>query len=53
MQAEREVVVQALRSDGDHDRALQAQCVLPTYVDSDADAGLLSRLGVDLQQLAG
>lgn len=47
MHAEREIVVRALRSRGDHDRALQAQCVLPQWVDLEQDAGLLKQLDVE------
>jgi hypothetical protein len=51
----RAAVVQALRSQGEHDKALQAACVLPQQVDLVEDASLLSKLGVhpaDLQETA-
>ena len=43
MLAEREAVVRALRSRGDHDGALQAQRCLPLVVDLEQDAGCSSR----------
>lgn len=47
MHAERKEVVRVLRSRGDHDRALQAECSLPQWVDLEADAGMLHQLDVD------
>jgi hypothetical protein len=32
---------------GDHDRALQAQCSLPKWVDLERDAGVLLQLDVE------
>ena len=46
MVTDRTTVVHALRAQGDHDRALQASCILPTMVDTDKDANVLSMLGV-------
>ena len=51
MYAEREMVVRALRSRGDHDRALQAQCSLPQWVDLEQDAGLLQQVDVEVSEL--
>ncbi|HET6563248.1 MAG TPA: hypothetical protein VFG72_15345 [Marmoricola sp.] len=51
MNAQREAVVQALRSQGEHDRALQVACVLPLTIDTEADAGVLSSLGIDASVL--
>jgi hypothetical protein len=51
MNAQREVVVEALRSQGEHDRAFQAACVLPKTVDTEQDAGVLRSLGVDASML--
>jgi hypothetical protein len=51
MNAQRETVVQVLRSQGEHDRALQAACVLPLTVDTELDAGVLHALGVDASVL--
>ena len=47
MRTERETIVDILRSGGQHDRALQAACALPRYIDIDADAALLGDLGVN------
>jgi hypothetical protein len=52
MNAHRQAVVEALRSQGEHDRAFQAACVLPLTVDTEQDAGVLSSLGVDASMLA-
>ena len=51
MLTERGVVVRALRSRGDHDRALQAECCLPKMVDLDEDAGVLQQLDVEVSDL--
>ncbi len=47
MRTERETVVRALRSRGDHDRALRAECSLPRWVDPERDAGVLLQLDVE------
>lgn len=46
MVTDRESVVDALRIAGDYDRAFQASCILPAYVDTEKDAGLLGQLGL-------
>lgn len=51
MHAERDRVVRALRSRGDHDRALQAQCCLPQWVDLEQDAGLLQQVDVEVSEI--
>ena len=48
MHTEREVIVWTLRSRGDHDKALVAECTLPRWVDLDVDAGLLLQLDVEV-----
>ena len=48
MQVEKRVVAAALRNQGDHDRAQQAECSLPRQVDTERDAGLLRQLDVDV-----
>ena len=53
MQVEKETVADALRRQGDHDKAQQAECALPRQVDTDRDAGLLHRLDVDVDDLDG
>ena len=51
MQVEKETVAAALRRQGDHDRAQQAECSLPRQVDTERDAGLLHLLDVDVDSL--
>ena len=46
MITERETIVEILRSGGHHDLAMQVSCALPRYLDLEADASLLNRLGV-------
>ena len=52
MHADRESVVDALRSRGEHDRAIQAACVLPQQVDTERDAAVLRQFEVDSEALA-
>ena len=51
MQVPKRAVTAALRSHGDHDRALQAESALPRTVDTERDAGLLHRLDVEIGDL--
>lgn len=51
MQLDKSAVAAALRRQGDHDRAQQAECSLPRHVDTDRDANLLHRLEVDVAAL--
>jgi hypothetical protein len=51
MHVEKSVVTAALRRQGDHDRAQQAQCSLPRHVDTERDAALLHLLDVDVHTL--
>jgi hypothetical protein len=53
VQVEKEAVSAALRRQGDHDKAQQAECALPRHVDTERDAGLLHRLDVDVDDLKG
>ena len=53
MQVEKAAVSAALRRQGDHDKAQQAECALPRHVDTERDAGLLHRLDVDDEDLKG
>lgn len=53
MFAERAAVVRALRSRGDHDRALQAECSLPQWVDLEEDAAVLRQVDVEVSDLEG
>ena len=51
MHVDKSVVTAALRSRGDHDRAQQAECVLPRHVDTERDAALLHRFGLDVRDV--
>jgi hypothetical protein len=51
MYTEREVIVWTLRSRGDHDRALLAECKLPHWVDLEANAGVLQLLDVEVADI--
>ena len=53
VQVEKAAVAAALRRQGDHDKAQQAECALPRHVDTARDAGLLHRLDVDVDDLDG
>ena len=57
MQIPKEQILEFLRSRGDQDKASQAEGELPDQVDTDRDAGLLQKLGIDpsdlLSQLGG
>ena len=48
MHVDKGAVAAALRKQGDHDRAQQAESALPRRVDTERDAGLLRRLDVDI-----
>jgi len=47
MQIDKDQIIQLLKSQGDHDKASQAESELPGQVDTDQDSGLLSKLGID------
>nr|WP_297413857.1 hypothetical protein [uncultured Nocardioides sp.] len=51
VQIDKDTVTTALRERGDHDRAVQAECVLPRSVDTERDAGLLIQLDVNADAL--
>lgn len=51
MHTDRESVVDALRSRGEHDRAIKAACALPQQVDTDRDAAVLRQLEVSADAL--
>lgn len=53
MQIDKSQILKLLRSQGDHDKASTAEQELPDQVDTDRDSGLLSRLGLDPQELLG
>ena len=47
MNIDKDQILQLLRSQGDDAKAQQADQELPGQVDTDRDAGLLSKLGID------
>ena len=51
MRIDKETVADKLRSDGDYDRAQQAECVLPRHVDTERDVGLLTSFDVNVSEL--
>jgi hypothetical protein len=51
MEIPKEAILQFLRERGDSDRANEAERELPDQVDTERDAGLLERFGVDPQEL--
>lgn len=53
MHTGRDEIVEALRGRGDHDRALEAACGLPRYIDTDRDRGVLKKVGVNPDTLLG
>ena len=53
MEIPKEQILELLRQRGDADKADQADRELPDQVDTDRDAGLLSKLGIDPQDLLG
>lgn len=53
MQIPKNQILDFLRSKGDSSKADQANSELPDQVDTDQDAGLLSKFGIDPKQLMG
>jgi hypothetical protein len=53
MEIPKDKILDLLRQRDEHDKADQAERELPDQVDTDRDAGVLSKLGVDPQDLAG
>ena len=52
MQLPREMIVERLRGRGDFDASERAARELPEKVDTDRDAELLSRFGIDPQEMS-
>lgn len=48
MVVDKDAVTEALRAQGDHDRALQAETALSRSVDLERDAGTLHQLGLNV-----
>jgi len=53
MQIPKEQILELLRSRGQEDKAAQADGELPEQVDTEKDAGLLQKLGIDPGDIAG
>ena len=51
MNIDKDQILELLRSRGDDDKAQQAEQELPGQVDTDRDAGLLSKFGIDPMDL--
>lgn len=51
MQLDKDMILNFLREHGKQQEAQQAQDELPQQVDTDQHAGLLSKYGIDVQQL--
>ena len=53
MEIPKDKILDLLRERGDHGKADEADKELPDTVDTDRDSGLLSKLGIDPQDLLG
>jgi hypothetical protein len=53
MQIPKDKILELLRSRGENDKASQAEGELPDQVDTEKDAGLLGKLGIDPQDIIG
>lgn len=53
MNIDKTQIIDLLKQRGDHDKAAQAQSDLPDQVDTDNDAGLLDKLGINPGDLLG
>ena len=53
MEIPKDPVLELIREHGDQDQAGQAERELPDQVDTDRDAGLLQKFGLDPQDLLG
>jgi hypothetical protein len=51
MNIDKNQILELLRSQGDNDKAQQADQELPDQVDTDRDSGLLSKFGIDPMDL--
>jgi hypothetical protein len=47
----RDQIIDMIRQQGDSDKAAQAERELPDQVDTDRDSGLLTKFGIDPQDL--
>jgi len=53
MEIPKDQILNMLRERGDHDQADQAAGELPDQVDPERDAGILSKFGLDPQEILG
>lgn len=53
MNIDKQQIIDFLKNQGDNDKAQQADQELPQQVDTDRDSGLLSKLGINVQDLLG
>jgi hypothetical protein len=53
MEIPKDKILDLLRQRGENDKADQAEGELPDQVDTERDAGLLSKFGIDPKDLAG
>ncbi|MCT9624206.1 hypothetical protein HWD94_03575 [Pseudarthrobacter equi] len=53
MQIDKNQILEFLRSQGNNDKASQAESELPDQVDTEQHAGLLSNLGINPAELLG
>ncbi|GAB3542313.1 hypothetical protein GCM10027403_34860 [Arthrobacter tecti] len=53
MNIDKQQIIDLLKNQGDNDKADQADKELPDQVDTDRDSGLLSKLGINPQDLMG
>ncbi len=53
MQIDKSQIIDLLKSRGEDDKASQAESELPETVDTEKDAGMLGKLGINPQDLLG
>lgn len=53
MKIDKSQIIDLLKSRGEQDKASQAESELPGKVDTEKDAGMLSKLGINPQDLLG
>jgi hypothetical protein len=53
MEIPKDKILELLRQRGEHDKAERADQELPGQVDPDRDKGILEKIGIDPQDLAG
>ena len=53
MQIGKEQIIELLKNRGDEGTARQAEQQLPDQVDTEKDAGLLEKLGINVQDIIG